>query len=295
MTERLRSRQRIGKYRIESRLAEGGFAAVYRAFDTIECVPVALKVPYASVGDGSTLSDFKREARVTNRLCHANILPIKNADLIDGRFVIAYPLGEGTLSDWMSQRRSTKTILRYARQLIEAVAHAHQQRVVHCDLKPDNVILFAGDLLRLTDFGVARIASRVPAVTGSGTLGYLAPEHALGRPSFRSDVFSLGLILYEMLSGYLPEWPFRWPLERLERVRRRVRPEFVSVLQRCLKLDQFQRFEDATELLAAFRQLEERDRILARPALLAGPQPTTRSRQTISKRVSDAAARAARR
>ncbi len=290
MTERLKTRQRLGKYRIEKRLAEGGFAAVYQAFDTIEGVSVALKVPYGDLIDGRALADFKREVRLTSRLDHPNILPIKNADVIDGRFVIAYVLGDGTLTEWMQRRRSTAAAIAYTGQLLEAVAHAHSRRVVHCDLKPDNVILFPSGRLRLTDFGVAKVALKTLAATGSGTLGYLAPEHALGRPSFRSDVFSLGLMLYEMLSGHVPEWPFKWPLERMDQVRRKVQPGFITLLHRALRLDQYQRFADATEMLAAFRQLEASSDILVH-----APEKSPRRRSTAVKRASKTAAKEARR
>jgi serine/threonine protein kinase len=88
-----------------------------------------------------------------------------------------------------------------------AYAHAHN-RVIHCDVKPDNFILFPDNVLKLADFGIAKVAYQTLRASGSGTVGYVAPEQAMGKPSFRSDVFSLGLILYRMFSGVLPEWPY---------------------------------------------------------------------------------------
>ena len=284
MTRWLRNRQKLGKYRIEKRLAEGGFAAVYRAFDTIEGLQVALKVPYADWTDSTAVADFRREVQLSSRLEHPHILPIKNADVIERRFVIAYPLGAGTLTEWLARRRALPTIVSYAGQLLSAVAYAHERRIVHCDLKPDNIILFPGQVLRLTDFGVAKVALRTLAATGSGTLGYLAPEHALGRPSFRSDVFSLGLILYEMLSGHVPEWPFHWPPERMDRVRRRVTPEFIAFLQRALRLDQYQRFEDATQMQAAFQRLDESGSILQSPLRAASARRRKKAAASSARR-----------
>jgi len=127
--------------------------------------------------------------------------------------------------------------------------------VVHCDLKPDNFILFSNDRIRLTDFSISRMARRTVVASGSGTVGYVAPEQAMGKISFRSDVFSIGLIFYEMLSGDLPEWPFRWPAPGDAKVRRKVPPTFVAFLRRALQVEPSRRFRDAREMLSAFRKL----------------------------------------
>ena len=95
----LRARQRLGKYRIERRITNGPLAAVYQAFDTIHGIRVALKVPHTSAMDEAFLVDFKREARLAPKLEHPNILPIRDASFIEGRFVIAMPLGDESLGD----------------------------------------------------------------------------------------------------------------------------------------------------------------------------------------------------
>lgn len=273
---RLHPRQRLGKYRLQGLIARGGFADVYRAVDTIEGVPVALKIPAAQHVSSSLIDDFRREVRLTARLDHPNVLGIKNADFVDGWFVVASPLGIGTLSDEIGRRLKLDTLISYAGQMLAAVAHAHENRVLHCDLKPDNFILFRGGRLRLGDFGIARIAQKTMAASGSGTVGYLAPEHALGRPSFRSDVFSLGLILFEMLAGKVPEWPFAWPPRGYERAVRRVHPEWLALIERSLRVDQYGRFDDAVHMRSAFERLAQRGR-LARPA--GRPRRSTRTRR----------------
>src|SRR5690606_26805396 len=101
--------QKLGKYQIEQKLAEGGFAAVYRAFDTIEGTRVALKIPHQPLISKSVLEDFRREVRLVARLDHAHILPLKNADFVDGHFVIVLPLGERSLADRMRNRLSVPT------------------------------------------------------------------------------------------------------------------------------------------------------------------------------------------
>ena len=261
----LRPRQLLGKYRIERRIAEGGFAEVYRATDTIEGVRVALKIPYAHLVDEALLADFRREVRLAAPLDHPNVLPIKNAQFVDGRFVIAYPLGGGTLADRMAWRLAAPKRVEYAAQMLAAVAHAHAHRIIHCDLKPENFILFPGDRLRLADFGISRLSRRTVVGSGSGTVGYVAPEQAMGRASLRSDVFSLGLILWQLFAGELPEWPFQWPLPGLPRLRRATHPHFVAFLRRALALDTHKRFGNAQQMAAAFERLRGRSQVLAIP------------------------------
>lgn len=255
VTTRLRVRQRLGKYRIDRRLAEGGFATVYKAHDTIAGIPVALKVPHAALVTKDTLAAFRKEVRLTAGLDHPNILPVKDAGFIGGVFVIAYPLGDETLGDRLGRRMSARVMIDFARQMIEAVAFAHRKRILHGDLKPENFILFPENRLRLADFGIAKVAQRTLKASGSGTVGYLAPEQALGRPSLRSDVFSLGLVLYRMFSGTLPEWPFNWPPPGFDRVRKELHPDLIALLRRALELDHRKRFADATRMLTAFRRL----------------------------------------
>lgn len=250
----IRPRQRLGKYRVLRRLAHGGFATVWEALDTIEGVKVALKVPHAESVTPALLEDFRREVRFMARLDHPNILPLKSADMIDGHLVLAHPVADGTLEERMQRRLSTSTALSYGEQLLAALAHAHAHRIIHCDVKPENLLLFPGKRLRLTDFGIAKVSQRTRTGSGSGTVGYLAPEQAMGRPSFRSDVFSAGLILYRMLAGVVPRWPFAWPFARHERLERRVPAAMVEVVRRAIEVDEHQRYRDAQQMLEAFRR-----------------------------------------
>ena len=252
----LKPRQKLGKYRVEQRLAEGGFAAVYQALDTIEGIRVALKVPHAAVMNDAVLKDFRGEVRLVAKLEHPNILPLKDASFIEGHFVIVFPLGERTLADRLRKRMSVETALELMEQMLEALADAHRHRVIHCDIKPDNFILFAGGRVRLTDFGIARVAQKTVRASGSGTLGHMAPEQAMGKPSLRSDVFALGLTFYRMLSGHLPEWPFHWPFEGYTRLRRRVPLEFATFLKKALEFDPRHRYRDADHMHSAFRKVK---------------------------------------
>ena len=254
----LKVRQKIGKYRIEGRIGKGGFAVVYRAYDTIEGIRVALKIPHAHLLDDGVLDDFRNEVRVTARLDHPHILPLKNATFIGDRFVLVYPLGDRTLADRLRSRMSLRRTLNYTRQILSALAHAHDRRVIHCDVKPENFILFDDDRMRLADFGIAKVAHKTVRAAGTGTVGYCAPEQAMGKPSPRSDVFAFGLMLYRMLTGHLPEWPFTWPPPEAHRLQRRVHPDLVAFVRRCLEIEPRRRFSDAIVAEAAYRRLESK-------------------------------------
>jgi len=256
----LKARRMLGKYRIRRRIGAGAFATVYEAYDTIEGILVALKIPNLDQLDRDSVSAIHREVRLTARLEHENILPLRNAMMIDGRFVIATPLGEQALTDRMRYRLGPKTALSYAEQLIDALAYAHEVRVIHCDIKPDNVILFPDGQVRLADFGIAKVALRTRTIMGSGqgTVGYIAPEQAMGKPSFRSDVFSMGLLIYRMFAGELPAWPFDWPLPGAERLRRTVSRDFVSFLRRSIEVHERKRFRDGVQMHKAFHTVAPR-------------------------------------
>jgi serine/threonine-protein kinase len=251
----LKARQKLGKYRIERRISDGHMAAVYEAVDTIHGLRVALKVPHQSAMSDYFLQDFKREARLAHRLEHPNILPIRDASFIDGHFVIAMPLGERSLSDRMRKRLSTESALHLTEQALSAVAHAHRASVIHCDIKPDNFILFPNNQLKLTDFGFSKVAQHTLKASGSGTVGYIAPEQAVGRPKFQSDVFSLGLVIYELLSGHLHEWPYDWPPPRIDRVRARLKPKLVDWLRRSMEVRPEKRFKNAAAMYSEFKRL----------------------------------------
>jgi serine/threonine-protein kinase len=250
---RLRARQRIGKYRIVGRIASGPLADVYRAFDTIHRERVALKIPKSSAYAGD--EEFLHEVQVARKLQHPNILSVINASYIDEHFVIAMELGEESLADRIERRISTARAMDLAGQALAALAFAHEHRVIHCDIKPENFILFPGDRLKLADFGFAKISLRTLKASGSGTIDYIAPEQAMGRPKFQSDVFSLGLVLYRLFSGKLPEWPFEWPLPGHDRLKARVRPEFTEFLRKAIQLDPKNRYRDAVQMQTAFEAM----------------------------------------
>lgn len=253
----LRARQKLGKYRIERRLADGPLAAVYQAFDTIHGLRVALKIPHRRMMDDYFLADFRKEVRVLAKLDHPNILPIQNACFIDGYFVISMPLGIDTLGARLQRRISTAKALDFTHQILSAVAHAHEERIIHCDIKPDNFILFPDDVLRLADFGFSKLARRRIEASGSGTVGYVAPEQAMGRPVLASDVFSVGLVLYRMFAGTLPRWPYDWPPAGAVRLRQKLHANMVDLIRRAIAVKPTRRYRDGIRMLDAFEHIRQ--------------------------------------
>lgn len=251
-------RQKIGKYRILGRIASSSLADVYRAYDTIQKTRVALKIPKASHNIGE--QEFLHEVQVATRLRHPNILSVLNASYVDDRFVIAMELGDESLADRIERRTSNELALNLAGQAIAALAYAHAHKFIHCDIKPENYILFPGNQLKLTDFGFAKLSLRTLKASGSGTVEYIAPEQAMGRPKFQSDVFSLGLVLYRLLSGSLPEWPFTWPMLGHDRLIARVPRGVAAMLQKSIQLDPAKRYANAVQMQAEFKRLQSAKR-----------------------------------
>jgi len=283
---KLRVRQRLGKYRIEKRLGEGGFATVYQAMDTIMGTRIALKIPHATLVDDDLLKSFRKEARMLATVEHTGILPIKDASILDGRLVISFPLGNETLLERLSRRMSFETIMSVMNQLLAAVAFAHQKHIIHCDIKPENVIMFPGGQPRLADFGIAKVARETVRGCGTGTVGYMAPEQAMGRPSARSDVFSLGLLFYRMMSGRWPEWPFEWPLPGAQKLKSRLDPKMINWLKKSIELRPGKRFSDAEQMRNAFLKLRpgafrfvEKQRARRRSAATRTTRPRVRTRR----------------
>ena len=242
----LRARQKLGKYRILGRIASGPLADVYRAADTIHKTRVALKVP--KLGNGIGHEDFVHEVQVAFKLDHPNILKVQDASFIDDKFVIAMELGMESLADRIVRRISISSALEIAEQALAALAHAHEKKIIHCDVKPENFILFEGNRLKMADFGFAKVSLRTLKASGSGTIDYIAPEQAMGRPKFQSDVFSVGLVLYRLFSGKLPGWPYQWPMIGNDKLQARIRPEFAQMLRKAIQLDPADRYRNAIEM-----------------------------------------------
>ena len=250
----LRAGSRLGKYRLQQRLGSGAFATVYAATDTLLGIRVALKFPSSDLVSADLIDEFRREARLTMELEHPNILPIRDAAFIDGRFVIVSPLASRTLEERLKKRIGFETAFELLSQLIDAVAYAHDMGVIHCDIKPENILLTEDNQVRLADFGIAKAVQKTISSSGTGTLGYMAPEQAMGKPSTRSDVFSIGLLAYRMFAGKWPEYPFQWPFPGAAKLRRRAHPDLIAVIQKSVAFHARHRFSDAGAMQRAFEK-----------------------------------------
>lgn len=246
--------KRLGKYRLEKCLGEGGSCEVWKAKDCVEGMWVALKIPLMDVNGERDNQALFHEIRLVTKLRHRHIMPVKNADIIDGHVVLATELSVRTLDD-CSKPMSVRRILSIIAQVLDGLGYAHRNRLVHCDVTPGNIFLFPNGRAALGDFGISlRLKGRMKTIDEYGTPGYVAPEQAYGRPGYRSDCFAVALILYEYITGTLPRWPFHWPFRGHKRLRERTNTAFVRFLRKSLSVDPDKRFANAEQMLAALLQ-----------------------------------------
>ena len=269
-----------GRYRLITRLGVGGMSAVYLARHVLIDRLVAVKVLRRDLAQDRTHRDrFIREARAVNRINHDNIVEISDyGETDDGLvyLVMEYVPGSSLASALAGGALATHRALSIAAQIASALGRAHQMGVVHRDLKPENVFLVkrrhGGDFVKLLDFGIAKIMD-APALTGSqqifGTPGYVAPEYIQSTDiDGRADLYSLGVILYEMVTGALP-FDYEFPGDLLVKhvteqpvpPRERnpdVEPAIEALVLRCLEKDPDRRFRDAYHFLGELTKARER-------------------------------------
>ena len=206
-----------GRYRIETLIGLGGMGAVYRVNDTFDMQQVALKVisVVRQNGDQQTAEErFRREARYARQLQHRNIVPVLNFGQDGTMLYLVMPLiTGGTLKSLLKDERPLPIDLakRYLNDIADAIdaVHSHPQQIVHRDIKPSNLLIHQDDgRLVLADFGIARAMQKEQALTqrgwGLGTENYAAPEQEVGRAEPASDIYSMGVVAYQMFTGLLP-------------------------------------------------------------------------------------------
>jgi serine/threonine protein kinase len=201
-----------GRYRLESKLGSGGMSTVYLAQDEVLDRPVALKLLHQEISDDAAqLERFRREARAAARLSHPNLVGVIDAGEDEGRPYIVFEYIEGeTLKRRIEAEGGlgVDEAVAYAIEIGRGLTAAHARRLVHRDVKPQNVLIDPDGRAKVTDFGIARsLESKGLTATGRvlGTTDYVSPEQAMGEDvDERSDVYSLGVVLYEMLTGDVP-------------------------------------------------------------------------------------------
>jgi serine/threonine-protein kinase len=252
--------QTLGKYRLLDPLGSGGFGVVYLAEDTWIGKRVAIKVPHRQNLD---FGELLREPRLLASMNHPNVINVITAEKQDGIFfiVMEYVPGETLETIIIDQGAlDLSTALDYTCQIANAVDHAHRQGVIHRDLRPANVFVTERGLLKVGDFGTSRfleIAAHGTTVIGSPP--YMAPEQFEGRAVFSSDLYSLGITMYQMLTGVLPyDTPAPADLDRLRRgdliqsprLRNPAIPTAIeSIVLRALQPDVSLRYARAEDLL----------------------------------------------
>lgn len=252
--------QTLGKYRIAAPLGSGGFGAVYLARDTWIDKDVAIKVPHRQ---NINFGELLREPRLLAALDHPNIISITTAEKQDNVFFIVMEYVAGhTLEEVIAGNGSLDAarMIDYTTQICRAIEHAHAQGVIHRDLRPANMLVSETGVLKVADFGTSRfleIAAHGTTVIGSPP--YMAPEQFEGKAVFASDIYSLGITMYQMLTAVLPyESPTPRNLEKLKsgelvRPPRMCNPEVPKalndVVMKALAPELSMRYQRAAELL----------------------------------------------
>jgi len=301
---------RLGHYEIRSKLGAGGMGEVYRARDTRLNRDVAIKVlPALFAADQDRLQRFEQEARATSALNHPNILTVYDTGSHEGAPYIVAELLEGEeLRDLLNDGPiAQRKVVDYANQIVSGLAAAHSKAIVHRDLKPENIFITADGRVKILDFGLAKLTPPKLAAGASsevathkaitdpgtvlGTVGYMSPEQVRGQEAdYRSDIFSFGAILYEMLRGRRPftgesaievmNSILKEEPEELTETNAKISPALERIVRRCLEKKPERRFQSTSDLCFAIEALSmpSGSRLNTAASLPAVTESTVKSR-----------------
>jgi serine/threonine-protein kinase len=268
------------RYRLDAKVGTGGMSTVYRAFDTVLERQVAIKLMHREIaGDSDQLERFRREARAVAQLNHPHVVGVIDAGeegdegeggLTTPYIVFEYVEGE-TLKDRIRRNGSLPVAeaIAYAIEIARALGAAHEHQIVHRDVKPQNVLIDEEGAAKVTDFGIARTLHQEGLTADGrvlGTTDYVSPEQALGHPvSGQSDLYSLGIVLFEMLTGDVPFKGDNQVAVAMKHVREELpdvqlrRPEvsaaLAAVLDRATAKDLARRYPDARSMIADLEEV----------------------------------------
>ncbi len=257
----------LGRYELKRLIAHGGMAEVYLAYDRRVRRQVAIKVLYGR--DESFVRRFEREARAVGALSHAHILPLYDFGEQRHWYYLVMPYVEGgTLRDYLhkKQRLTLLEAASFVDQIAGALQHAHDSGVIHRDVKPSNILLCPDGYAYLADFGLAKAMIGAEALTSIGAIvgtpEYTAPEQSNGINDYRSDIYSLGVILYQMLTGQVPftaESPVAVSLKHIQmeptppsHINSDIPQSIEAVILKALAKDPDARYQQAQELSTAY-------------------------------------------
>ncbi len=279
--------EKIGKYQIQERIGRGGMGMIFKAHDPMLDRPVALKVISSEIEVTDELrARFFREAQACARLSHPNIVTVYDMGEDAGRLYIVMEFLDGDeLRHFITSRKMLplEDKLSVMLQVCDGLHYAHQNGIVHRDIKPGNIFLLRNGQVKILDFGIAQIASSDRGLTRTGlimgTLRYISPEQVRGRADYRSDIFSVGAVFYEFLS-LRPPFTGDDPMQLLEQLRTEDPPllseldptipaELAAIVERALRKDPAARFTDLAHMRTELEQVqvglvEEAHRVRAR-------------------------------
>lgn len=273
----------IGSYRIEARIGEGGMGVVYRALDTKLNRPVAVKFLFADLADAAARRRFQREAQMASSLNHPHILTVYDTGEFQGsQYLVTEFVDAGTLRSWaLAEKRTWREIVSLLTGVADGLAAAHTAGILHRDIKPDNILVGRNGYAKLADFGLAKLEEHAgqDAVTKTmrsrttqrgmvvGTIAYMSPEQASGRPTdTRSDIFSFGVVMYELLAGRRP-FEGRTDLEVMQNVIHGTvapLPEDVPlglrmIVEKAIEKEPADRYQGMQDLVVDLRRLTRRN------------------------------------
>ncbi len=261
------------RYELIERIGDGGMASVYMAHDRFLDRYVAIKVLHPQfANDSRFIARFKKEAQGAAKLSHANIVNIYDVVEWSGQYFIVMEYVEGeTLKDKIKREGSlsVKETLSIAEQIASALEHAHQHNLIHCDIKPHNILIKSNGQVKVADFGIARAASSSTMTYSGNIVGsvhYISPEQARGNAlSTKSDIYSLGVVIYEMLTGQVPfhgdnavgialQHVQKMPIP-IHELRQDVPPIVEAIVLKAMNKDETQRM-DSRQMLTDIKRAE---------------------------------------
>jgi len=268
-----RSGEQIGAYQLEEQLGQGGMATVWKAYHNQLDRHVAIKVMHQNfLDDESFTARFRREAQIVARLSHPHIVPVYDYDQHEGLpyLVMKYVPGVTLKRRLIKNPPTLDEVVEIITAVSSALDYAHSQDILHRDIKPSNIVLDQHEIPYLTDFGLARLVSSGESTMSAdmllGTPHYISPEQARGKKDLdgRTDVYSLGIVLYELLVGHVPytgDTPYSiihdhiyTPLPQPSKINPEIPHEVEDVLYQTLEKKPEERYSTAKEMVDALRQ-----------------------------------------